>query len=327
MQNPPSGFGALCAIHPDRSARVTCARCGNFMCDECSVGGSERLCPRCVQLRGAGAFPFDRNNVGFSELLSHAWKVWQQEWVMLSVAALIVLMVGMVGSFLSNIFQAIGTALVGNDPTAKLVATGVGALIGTGISMVVQGVAQLGFYRVCLDVLQGKKADVGRIFSQTSRIGRYIVQTLIVGVAFTLPALLYFGISYLVACKVGGMPLNPSEWMQADVRPIFVVILAGATVVAVPVMIWFALPLSFASVELVYGDCGALEGLRRAFRLADGFRWWLLGYGLLGSLIMMVGMMACCIGILPALALLNTIMTAFYMAVRNGSGLPAPVEN
>jgi hypothetical protein len=326
MQNPPAGFGALCAIHPDRTARVTCRRCGNFMCDECSLGGSETLCPRCQQLQGAGAFPFDRNNVTFGELLNHAMRLFGQEWVMLSVAVLVVLMIGFAASFVSNIFQGIGTALAGDSSTAKVVVTGVGALFGTALSVVVQGAVQLGLYRVCFDVLQGRKADVARLFTQISKLGRYIVQMLVVGLAFGLPMVIYFGLAFLVAAKAGGVPLNPSEWGHGDFGPPFFIVLSVATLVAIPVIVWFGLPISFASMELVYGDCGAVEALRRAFQIVKGFRLWLLGYAFLGGIAVVIGYLLCCLPGVAVTALLNLVMAGLYVAVRNGSGLPAPTE-
>ncbi len=41
---------ARCAVHPDRSAGETCARCGNFMCVECSGGRTAGQCAACDAL-------------------------------------------------------------------------------------------------------------------------------------------------------------------------------------------------------------------------------------------------------------------------------------
>ncbi len=326
MQNPPAGFGALCAIHPERTARVTCRRCGNFMCDECSVGGSESLCPRCLQLHGGGQFPFDRNSVTFGELINYAMKVWGQEWVMLSIGVLIVVMIGFAASFVSNIFQGIAGAFVGNDPNAKVGVALVGSFAGSAISVVVQGIFQLGLYRICFDVLQGKKADLARLFTQTSKIGSYLLQALVIGLAFVVPLFIYFGVSLLIAAKVGGVPINPREWGQADLNPGFFIVMSLSVLAAIPVLVYFALPLSFASMELVYGDVGAIEALRRAFTLARGFRLWLLGYGIIGGFATLIAFAFCCLPGLPVTALVNLVMAGLYVAVRNGSGLPAPAE-
>src|SRR5437867_4209924 len=44
-----------CARHVDRSAPSTSARCGNFMCDECSLSGQSPTCPACRELAGSSA--------------------------------------------------------------------------------------------------------------------------------------------------------------------------------------------------------------------------------------------------------------------------------
>ena len=67
MQNPQSpGFGAKCAIHPDRIATRTCSRCGNFTCEECNAAGVEAMCPTCRNLTGANAFPITHSCFHFS---------------------------------------------------------------------------------------------------------------------------------------------------------------------------------------------------------------------------------------------------------------------
>ncbi|MBZ0120092.1 MAG: YIP1 family protein [Sandaracinaceae bacterium] len=57
--------GARCAVHPERSARIVCARCGDFACLECATLLSEaRYCERCAPDAGP-RFPFeDRHEKG-----------------------------------------------------------------------------------------------------------------------------------------------------------------------------------------------------------------------------------------------------------------------
>jgi hypothetical protein len=44
--------GSLCAVHPTATAATICARCGSFMCAECSRNNQENLCPKCRETSG-----------------------------------------------------------------------------------------------------------------------------------------------------------------------------------------------------------------------------------------------------------------------------------
>lgn len=51
-----TGVAAMCADHPDREAKGgVCARCGNFLCEECAKTGTGAVyCPRCADRVGVG---------------------------------------------------------------------------------------------------------------------------------------------------------------------------------------------------------------------------------------------------------------------------------
>lgn len=51
-----TGVAAMCADHPDREAKGgVCARCGNFLCEECARAGlGTGYCPRCAERVGVG---------------------------------------------------------------------------------------------------------------------------------------------------------------------------------------------------------------------------------------------------------------------------------
>lgn len=62
------GSGARCAVHPDRQARVTCARCGNYACEACETksDGGEAICKACEAIGDlGGVIPWEqRNEIG-----------------------------------------------------------------------------------------------------------------------------------------------------------------------------------------------------------------------------------------------------------------------
>lgn len=53
MQEPDPVVPARCAIHLDRAAELTCARCGSFACYECVGAADAGVCARC-RLRTGG---------------------------------------------------------------------------------------------------------------------------------------------------------------------------------------------------------------------------------------------------------------------------------
>ncbi len=54
---------ARCAVHADRDASKTCARCGNFGCEACfsdAAGARFELCASCREREGVGQIPWER---------------------------------------------------------------------------------------------------------------------------------------------------------------------------------------------------------------------------------------------------------------------------
>jgi hypothetical protein len=305
------------------------------MCEECSVGGTELQCPRCRALSGV-TFPFTRDNHDFSRLWDCAFEAWKREWAMLSVGFVILGAASMGAGLIGNVFSSILQAIVGKKDVAAMVAVLVlGQLFIYMIQQIAVGAAQLGLYRLMFDVMRGGKADIGRMFTQLSKIPAFIGQWLIVALMVGLPVLLYFGIALVVAVKVGHVELpsfdlshNTDElardWVEAlgHIAPVLAV---SFLLVIVP-LLWVTLALAFVPLEIVYGNAGAWESITRAFALARGFRLSIFGYSFVGGLVVLVGLLACCVGVIPAAALSQMLMVSLYLAVRNGSGLPPPPE-
>lgn len=329
MQTPQGvGFGARCAIHADRVASRTCSRCGNFTCDECNAAGAESTCPTCRALVGHETFPFTRSAFSFDGIWNFAFEKWKSEWVMLSVCVLILFAVGFAVGLFNTVFQQIARAILGTRGGNVGVALIAGSayLMSQLVAQLVQGIFQMGLYRVYIDVLTGRKADVARMMTQLPKVGRYIVQTLLIVVAGLVPLLLYFGLVGVIAAAASGMSLGNLEHLDRDLRPIAFVVAAAGLLPLFPLGLYFGLQFQFATMELVYGDTQPVESILRAFRLTAGFRPTVFGIAFIAFLILIVGFLACCVGLLPAMALSQMLGTSLYLALRNGSGLPPPPE-
>jgi hypothetical protein len=301
------------------------------MCAECSVGGEKGQCPSCRALTGETPFPYKRDNFGFDRLWSHALERWQREWVMLSVAVLVMFGATLAVGIITNIIQVVLSAVTSGSEErfggAGLAAVVIAQLIGLVLRVVVDGVFQLGLVRIVIDVLNGGRVELGRLVSQFAKMPRYVAQLFIVGMAVVIPLVAVYGVAFLIGAKSAGISVTDLDSFKdaADAGELFsfAVPFSLATLLVMPLLIYFTIPLAFMNAELVYGDASPVEVIRRCYVIAEGLRFPIFGYGLMAGLVSLVGVLACCIGILPAIGLARLLMTSLYLAARNGTGLPA----
>jgi hypothetical protein len=299
----PGPVQALCALHTSVAATATCARCGNYVCPACTGQGTFEICPSCRERLGIGSFPFTREDWSVGGLVSYCWERFTENntWLLLCVATLLLFGMVFVTSFVVGIFRP----LFDSDMT--------GLLIYTGVSQVVQTIAslamQLALIRICIDVALGRGVRIERLIRPLRRLPAALVQQLI------LLVVIYVPIGAAVA-----LPLVLIE--DRDVAALVVVVAVLALMV--PVM-FVSLGIAFMQYELVNADdAGIVSAITRSWQLAKGQRLPMFGVWVLAVLIMMAGLAACCVGFIAAFPLANVVLAALYLALRNGSGLPAP---
>lgn len=325
--------GAQCARHPGVAASLVCGRCGSFMCAECSSGGSESFCPACRELVGADGFPYKRDDFDFSRLWNHSLAAFQRDWVLLSVSVIIFFAFALGGSLVSNVLTSIVMRVVGLAPGGKdglryVIASAItGQVFGTIIGIAVQGVALVGFYRLMMDAVLGRRVDIGRMFSQLRKLPTYVVTQLILFAAVWIPTMIYFAVLALLALKVAGLSFGDLESRDVvrllDAAPLG--LMAAGLLVYLAVFVVVLLPLSlFVVPEIIVSDVGAVEALRRAWRIGQGMRLPCLGYTVVFMLLVIIGAVLCVVPVLPAMALGGCLLMSLFLAARNGSGLPAP---
>ncbi|MCK8499298.1 hypothetical protein [Myxococcus fulvus] len=313
--------GATCPLHPDDLAQRTCTRCGNFMCDTCSERGTQSHCPPCRAREGLGRdFPLDRDNWSFSRLFDVCLDAFKREWVMLSVGALLVFAASMGGNLLSQMFSFIGAA------TESVVAMVMTTLVGIALTWVIQGAVTLGYLRMAMDVLQGQRADLARVFSQFSKLGTYLL-TMLLTFALVLPLVLV-GLGILVAIFVAGAGISLAELNSLSefdgamrgVSPglIGLMVLVSAVLYLGPGL-WLMLPLVLVQPALAdQENPTALETLRLAYVHAKGFRLSIFGVLALGGFIVLLGFILCCLPALPAMGLFQLLLAGLYLAISRG---------
>jgi len=332
MQQPSTAAsGARCAVHADRTASLVCARCGSFMCPECSEGGAQAQCPKCRALLGGDAFPYSRADYDFGRLWAHAWSSFSREWLMLTLGALVLLafLIGasLVSSLLNTLFlQLVGVAAAPGSLRSLGISFVTGQVFSVLISMVVQGVAMTGFYRIVMDALLGRRVELGRMFGQLKKLPTYLGTQLVLFVAVTIPTLLYFAglvLAGLVAIGVDLRNLGSTNYEKMFHPGLLSVVALGSLAYVVAAII-VILPLTaFVVPELVVSDAGVFEVIGRAWRMASGHRLALFGYGVAIVLLITIATFLCFVPVLPALGLGTCLFLSLFLALRNGMGLPA----
>jgi hypothetical protein len=297
------------------------------MCGVCSEDGTLSLCPTCRERTGTARFPLSRDNWSVGALLDYSWTTFQREWVMVCVGLLIVFGASLAGQVISTVLSSIGQA---TESTAVIV---VMVLAGFLISTVVQGLVATGYMSMLLDVLNGQRADLGRLFTQFHKAVPYLLTMLLIFAIFIPIILLIFGGSLLVAVATGllaGLDLSREglEGMSAqELVNVFTTAgtaligtLSVAFVLYLVVLTWLGLPVMLVQMELAANESPtALGTLRRCFAYAKGQRLSMLGVSLLGMLIGIAGFLACCVGIIPAMGLFYLMLAGLYLSLRNGA--------
>lgn len=312
-----------------------CARCGNFMCAPCAANGTEAQCPACRQLNPTG-FPYDAN-ADLGTLWGYVADRFQREAAMCIVAGLIFFAFVIGGGLVSNVITKVVNAIVGikfdpANPLRNLSGFGlnlaVSQVVSMGVNLVVQGIAMVGLYRVLMDVLVGKRADLARMFSQLEVLPHYVLLHLAMFFFITVPTFVYFGLVSLLGFKIIGTDLR--ELQQLRPEKLFSLELVGLMLAALVIyllVVVVVLPVSlFATPELIVGRCNAFEAVKRAWDLGEGQRLRAFGYSFIAGVLIFLGVLACCVGVLVALPVASMLVLALFLSLRQSSTLPPPVH-
>jgi hypothetical protein len=166
--------------------------------------------------------------------------------------------------------------------------------------------------------LHDQPARVGALFSQLSKIWKYILQSLVIVLGLFLiitPILLIIFLAF-VGPVDRSTPM--SEIWDSAGRPLAIAFALGA-----PVYIYAILGIVFAQVELAFNDdAGPIEAIIHSWRIARGKRWSILGVSFIAGLIMSGSLMLCGIGVLFGAPFATLLIGALYLALRQGADVP-----
>ncbi|MDY7226193.1 RING finger protein [Hyalangium rubrum] len=299
-----TGYGAHCALHPDQPAAGTCTRCGNFMCAQCTQEGAQSVCPTCQQRMGAGsAFPLTRENWNFSALWNYCFEVFKRDWLMISAAVLIFGGISFVVQMMAQLLPAVGTLLESQVLTVVL------SIAAAIVQTVVQGLLGLGLMRMLIEVLQGQRANIERLFSQFHKVWTYLLTTLLVVL-----------ISIVPIGAIAGIVAGIIYFVGSEAAPFIAI---GAGVLVLIPLIYFLLPLVFLQPEMAMRDDAPspMELLRRCYAYAQGERPSIFGVMFVQGLVVLAGVLACCVGAIPASGMAYLLTAGLYLALSTGENV------
>jgi hypothetical protein len=166
--------------------------------------------------------------------------------------------------------------------------------------------------------LHGKPMSVGVLFSQLSKIWKYVLQSLAVMVGAVLVVLPLVVIIFLMFVGPVDLDTPMTEIVDDAGRPF-----AIAVAVLLPVYIYFVTGIAFMQAELAFNDdAGPIDAVLYSWRIARGRRWRIIGVGLLAGLIALGSAMLCGIGLLFGAPLASLLFGALYLALRDGADVP-----
>ena len=266
-------------------------------------------------------FALSRDKVTLTDLLSKASSAWSRDLATWVLAMLLYWLLGFGIPFALNVVWGLFSAFQEGSGEARVAFTAVNVIVQIVmylIQLVLSAVFTLGIWAMAVRGLHGEPMSVGVIFSQLSKIWKYILQSLAVllGAALILLPL----VMIILLMFVGPVDLNTpmNEIIDDAGRPFLI-----AFAVLLPVYIYVATGIAFMQAELAFNDdAGPIDAVLYSWRIARGKRWRIIGVGLLAGLVAGGSAMLCGIGLLFGAPLSALLFGALYLALREGADVP-----
>jgi hypothetical protein len=261
------------------------------------------------------------NNVTLTDLLSKASSAWSRD---LATWVLAMLLYGLLGfgiPFALNVVWGLFAAFQEGSGEASAAFTTVNVIVRVVmyiVQLVLSAVFTLGMWAMAVRGLREEQMSVGVLFSQLSKIWKYILQSL--AVLFGAMLILLPLVMIILLMFVGPVDLNtPMNEIIDDAGGPFLIAFA----VLLPVYVYVASGIAFMQAELAFNDdAGPIDAVLYSWRIARGRRWKIIGVGLLAALIAGGSAMLCGIGLLFGAPLSALLFGALYLALREGADVP-----
>ncbi len=266
-------------------------------------------------------FALTRDNVTLTDLLSRASEAWSRDLATWVLAMLLYWLLGFGIPFALNIVWGLLSTIQEANGEASTAFTALNIIVQILLQVVqwvLSAVFTLGLWAMAVRGLHGQRMSVGVLFSQLSKIWKYVLQSFAVALGAVLILLPLLVIIFLMF--VGPVDLDtPMSEIVDDAGIPFAV----ASLVLLPFYVYIATGIAFMQAELAYNDdAGPIEAILYSWRIARGRRWRIIGIGLLAALIVMGSAMLCGVGLLFGAPLATLLFGALYLALRQGADVP-----
>ncbi|GHV54347.1 hypothetical protein FACS1894181_18250 [Bacteroidia bacterium] len=229
-----------------------------------------------------------KSKLSISNVLAQSWKaLTSQFWVL-------------VGLFIAYIIIAslAGTMSGGSNPSGAVL----GSVVISFFSLLIGMLFMLGYVKNCLDALDGEEPQ----FSAYGQF-RKVLPTLGAYLLIAIPAVVIFVGGLFLAnfgALTGGQPfrMGPVSWL---VMAVFLI-----------AMIYFGIRLGFYVMFIVEEDAGAIESLRKSWKLTEGHVGELLLLIVVSIGIAIAGILCLGVGLLVAAPLTYVMMCAAYRQMK-----------
>ncbi|MFA9412844.1 MAG: hypothetical protein ACERK0_16385 [Deltaproteobacteria bacterium] len=267
------------------------------------------------------SFALTRESATLTYLLSKASSAWSRDLGTWVLAMLLYWLLGFGIPFALNVVWGVFSAFQGGNGEASAAFTAVNGIVQVAmylVQLVLSAVFTLGIWAMAIRGLREEPMSVGVLFSQLSKIWKYILQSLAVllGAALILLPLVII----ILLVFVGPIDLNTpmSEIIDDAGKPFLIAFTA-----LLPVYVYVATGIAFMQAELAFNDdAGPVDAVLYSWRIARGKRWKIIGVGLLAGLIAAGSAMLCGIGLLFGAPLSALLFGALYLALREGADVP-----
>ena len=266
-------------------------------------------------------FALTRDNVTLTDLLSRASEAWSRDLATWVLAMLLYWLLGFGIPFALNIVWGLLSTIQEANGEASTAFTAVNIIVQILLQIVqwvLSAIFTLGLWAMAVRGLHGQPMSVGVLFSQLSKIWKYVLQSFAVALGAVLILLPLLVIIFLMF--VGPVDLDtPMSEIVDDAGIPFTV----ASLVLLPFYVYIATGIAFMQAELAYNDdAGPIEAILYSWRIARGRRWRIIGIGLLAGLIVGGSAMLCGVGLLFGAPLATLLFGALYLALRQGADVP-----
>lgn len=211
------------------------------------------------------------------EVLEVAWAIFKPNWLVMSLAALVWLVLGTVPGELPAILREAGAV---DERTSRLLA--IPLSVG---GVLVSQFLQAGLVRMTVDASRTGVVSFSQLFGGGN--GRFLA---------------FLGVSLLNGLAVG----------------------LGLLCLVVPGIV-LAFGLSLSTYYVVDQELGPIEAMKASWETTMGHKGRIFAFGLLGALVGLAGMMACCVGYFAAAAVVHIGQAVIYLRLSGTAAGPSAI--